>query len=59
MALPVVGKFLQKVYANPGLGYSQDIPFATVKDVNPCAGGGSANDSDATTQSGGIDDMFE
>lgn len=60
MALPIVGKFLQKLYANPKLGYSQSAQFPTIPGASPCAGSGafSAGDADQT-ESGGIDDMFK
>ncbi|MBP1618738.1 MAG: glycosyltransferase family 51, candidate bifunctional family beta-glycosyltransferase/PBP [Bacteroidetes bacterium] len=59
MALPVIGKFLQKLYGNPKLGYSQSTQFPTIKDVFPCGSGdGDKPDSEKTDQ-GGIDDMFQ
>lgn len=59
MALPVVGKFLQKVYGNPKLGYSQSAQFPSIKDVFPCGGGGDTNGGDEHAEPGGIDDMFK
>jgi penicillin-binding protein 1A len=55
MALPIYALFMQKVYADPTLGYSEtetfDIPGAY---VNLC------QDTELTIQNGGgIDKMFE
>lgn len=66
MALPIYGLFMQKVYADPKLGYSTDEQFPK-SSINPCAGSGideSLLDSDAVHSSsnsgnGGIDDMFD
>jgi penicillin-binding protein 1A len=59
VALPVIGKFLQKMYANPHLGYSQSTQFPTIKDVFPCGNGGANKEGTDQTDSGGIDDMFQ
>jgi penicillin-binding protein 1A len=59
MALPVVGKFLQKLYANPKLGYSQSAQFPTIKDLFPCGSGGGNKEDNDQADSGGIDDMFQ
>ena len=37
MALPIYGKFMQKVYADPLLPYSQDARFVFPEDINLCA----------------------
>lgn len=58
MALPVVGKFLQKVYADPKLGYSQATQFAHVEGIYPC-GSDSTPDEKNPAQEGGIDEMFK
>ncbi|MBO4590194.1 MAG: transglycosylase domain-containing protein [Bacteroidaceae bacterium] len=39
MALPVWGLYMQKVYADPELGYSQSEKFNVPADFNPCASG--------------------
>jgi penicillin-binding protein 1A len=57
MALPIVGKFLNKVYNNPALGYSQDERFEIpIKFADPCK---TKPDAEETPKSqGGIDDLF-
>lgn len=57
MALPIYGLFMQKVYADKSLGYSQDEKFDMPEDYNPCAGKVSFEEGSANT--GGIDKMFE
>ena len=37
MALPIYGLFMQKVYADESLGYSQEETFNIPEDFNPCA----------------------
>lgn len=59
MALPVVGKFLQKLYANPKLGYSQEAQFPTVPNVYPCGDPNSKADDGDKQEQGGIDNVFE
>lgn len=64
MALPIFALFMQKVYANPDLGYSTDDQFNKVAgDPNPCAGSNTENLIDAgsmdSSSSGGIDDIFD
>lgn len=60
-ALPVFGLFMQKVYADPKLGYSVDDQFIKVPG-DPCANssgmGGESLDLPEPYQDGGIDDMF-
>lgn len=66
-ALPVFGMFMQKVYADPNLGYSADVEFNKVDgNLNPCQGASSvlndslmSADSIEIQQAGGIDDMFD
>ena len=58
MALPIVGMFLQKVYNNPVLGYSQTERFEIpAKYVNPCSN--QLNTEYDSTHPGGIDDLFK
>jgi len=38
MALPIYGKFISKVYADPDLHYSQDARFEIPADINICDG---------------------
>lgn len=64
-ALPVFGLFMQKVYADSGLGYSPDDQFNKVAgDPNPCQGASSGEglidaDSVEVQGGGGIDDLFD
>lgn len=63
-ALPIYGLFMQKVYADPNLGYSVDDQFAKVEGVgDPCAGVRMDETIDSgsviVTGTGGIDDMFD
>jgi penicillin-binding protein 1A len=37
MALPIWALYMQKVYADESLGYSQDEKFNIPKDFDPCA----------------------
>jgi penicillin-binding protein 1A len=37
MALPVWALYMQKVYADESLGYSQEEKFNVPEDFNPCA----------------------
>lgn len=37
MALPIYGKFMQKVYADPTLPYKQDVTFTFPSDIDLCA----------------------
>jgi penicillin-binding protein 1A len=59
MALPIVGIFLNKVYNNPALGYSQterfDIPE---KYANPCISQLDMDDYSNNAGGGVIDDLF-
>ena len=36
MALPIWGLYMQKVYADKSLGYSQDEVFSIPDDFDPC-----------------------
>lgn len=59
MALPIFALFMQKVYADPSLGYSQDEQF-TKSTENICIGANADDLIDASTipDQGGIDEMF-
>jgi len=58
MALPVYGLFMQKVYADPTLGYSTEVQFEKVKgSPNPCAKADTLEEL-LDSQPAGIDDMF-
>jgi len=63
MALPIVGKFLNKVYNNPNLGYSQSERFEVPgKYADPCRGYHSNVEenvlNNANNTPTGIDDLF-
>lgn len=58
MALPIFGLFMQKVYADPSLGYSETETFDVPEDFSPCNGVSSEN-TETPTDVGGIDKMFE
>jgi penicillin-binding protein 1A len=56
MALPIYSLFMQKVYADPTLGYSETEPFDVPPHyANPCAGA----DFSFPSGGGGIDKIFE
>lgn len=58
MALPIYGLFMQKVYADPTLGYSPDKQFEAVKgSPNPCTKADNIDDL-IEYNPVGIDDMF-
>ncbi|MDR0864841.1 MAG: transglycosylase domain-containing protein [Candidatus Symbiothrix sp.] len=57
-ALPVMGIFLKKVFADPRLGYSQSEQFTVPEQfANPCAGGGDIVE-ELNTSPGVMDDIF-
>lgn len=60
MALPICGLFLQKVYANPQLGYSETEQFEVDSSIPVCLSGDEGlNDSDTnSTAPVKIEDMF-
>lgn len=63
MALPIYALFMQKVYADTRLGYTNEDQFSTAAG-NPCAGSTTqenlidANSVQTQQGDGGIDDMF-
>lgn len=66
MALPIYGLFMQKIYADPRLGYSAEEQFAkSPSNLSPCAGSSidetlmDANSIQNSMGNGGIDDMFD
>lgn len=59
MALPVWAIYMNKVYADKSLGYSQDERFEIPEGFDPCAGMNKSTDSDSVVTDGGIDDLFE
>jgi len=60
MALPIYGLFMQKVYADKTLGYSEEETFdIPEKYRNPCGSIPTEIQRDIPTDIGGIDRMFE
>jgi len=58
MALPIIGKFLKKVYNSPDLGYSQTERFEVpAKYADPCRT--HINTEDGLNHPSGIDDLFK
>lgn len=53
MALPVWAIYMNKVYADKTLGYSQDEKFIFPEDFDPC------NDFTGNNEAGGLDEFFE
>lgn len=50
MALPIYGKYISKVYADPTLHYTQDSRFEFPADINLCEGTTSAHDEEETVE---------
>lgn len=60
MALPVYGLFMQKVFADKTLGYSEEEVFEIPsKYSNPCEEADSSDQPHTSPDLGGIDKMFE
>lgn len=60
MALPIYGMFMQKVYADKTLGYSEDENFdIPEKYADPCANQSVEDRRNLPTDVGGIDKMFD
>jgi penicillin-binding protein 1A len=59
MALPIWGKYMNKVYKDKSLGYSEDERFDIPGEFNPCAAETYEDDGE-TQESGnvGLDDLF-
>nr|WP_234367829.1 transglycosylase domain-containing protein [Parabacteroides pacaensis] len=57
-ALPIFARYMQKVYADPTLGYSETEEFDMPEDFNPCADRIS-RDSTVIEDPSGIDKMFQ
>ena len=57
MALPVWGLYMQKVYADKALGYSQEETFQIPEGFDPCSD--ILNATSNTTSNEGLDDIFE
>lgn len=56
MALPIWAIYMQKVYADESLGYSQEETFNIPEDFNPCAQQTIINNFAEEQQ---LDDFFE
>lgn len=60
MALPIYGLFMQKVYADKTLGYSQDENFDVPEQyADPCKNYSEEDRKNTPVDVGGIDKMFE
>lgn len=60
MALPVYGLFMQKVYADKTLGYTQESNFEVPEQyADPCKSTSEEERRNTPTDVGGIDKMFE
>ncbi|WP_321480192.1 transglycosylase domain-containing protein [uncultured Bacteroides sp.] len=57
MALPIWAIYMNKVYADKSLGYSQDEKFNIPEDFDPC--GADTDREDSIPVDGGIDDLFK
>ncbi|MCD7972317.1 MAG: transglycosylase domain-containing protein [Candidatus Azobacteroides sp.] len=58
MALPIFGLFMQKVYADTTLGYSQQTKFNIPAGFNPCQGGGRVHYDSSYGRGGGEGDYY-
>ncbi len=52
MALPIYGRYISKVYADPSLPYDQSKRFVFPPDVNLCEGGGYVEEVPETVEEG-------
>ena len=60
MALPIYALYMQKVYKDKTLGYSEDETFEIPeKYANPCSEGGEEDSPTTPPDTGGIDKVFE
>lgn len=57
LALPIWAKYMQKVFADPKLGYSVDERFDIPEGFNPCASQ-NYDHIETQTQKQGLDDLF-
>ena len=57
MALPIWGLYMQKVYKDKSLGYSQDEKFNIPDDFDPCKD--TLIDETSVEETGGLDNIFE
>ena len=59
MALPVWAIYMNKVFADKSLGYSQDEHFEIPDGFDPCAGVENGNGTMPAESGGGLDNLFE
>ncbi|MCD7935386.1 MAG: transglycosylase domain-containing protein [Tannerellaceae bacterium] len=60
MALPIYGIYMQKVYADESLGYSQSEDFEVPEQyANPCQTASTVSEPGSVPDTGGIDKMYE
>ena len=59
MALPILGKFLSKVYADRSLPYSQDTRFVFPADVDLCSGEDVGVLTDTSSDDPTVDNIFD
>lgn len=57
LALPIWAKYMNKVFADPNLGYDQTEKFQLPEGFDPCAGS-EANYEDSSSSENGLDDLF-
>ena len=55
LALPIWAKYMNKIYANPELGYTQDELFDIPENFNPCS---TRTYEEVEVQTHGLDDLF-
>lgn len=58
-ALPIYGLYMQKVYADKKLPYSQDAKFQFPEDFSPCEGGHWSGESSAEVEVEAVDGVFD
>ncbi|MDE7335215.1 MAG: penicillin-binding protein, partial [Muribaculaceae bacterium] len=59
MALPVLGKFLSKVYADRSLSYSQDARFVFPAGIDLCQGDDVGVLTDTSADDPSVDNIFD
>jgi penicillin-binding protein 1A len=59
MALPIWAIYMNKVFADKSLGYSQDDRFEFPGEFDPCNVNSEGEEEDASSGEGGIDNLFE
>jgi penicillin-binding protein 1A len=59
MALPIWGLYMQKVFADKSLGYSQEDEFEIPEGFDPCKDILMTEDAPAMEENEGLDNLFE